>query len=186
MWLGSWPKLWVSRPSSKTKIGPKLGLFYTCFFMILTPVRPVLMIFVHLRAVFMCFKVSIRYGLVPDPREGNIWGVMGVYAHHEQKWALFGELTQPVDKQNLEMKRIIGSRATVKSTMNALLETWVSATAQIARLGVVSLLTYMTSMTMLMSYKMVISNLHMSLLSITLTCFNRGKFFGRKLGRRWV
>ena len=53
--------------------------------MILTPVRPVLMGFVHLRAVFMCFKVSIRYGLVPDPREGNIWGVMGVYAHHEQK-----------------------------------------------------------------------------------------------------
>ena len=82
------------------------------------------------------------------------------------------------------MKRSIGSSATVKSTINALPETWVSATAQIARLGVVSLLTYMTSMTMLMSYKMVISNLHMSLLSITLTCFNREKFFGRKLGRR--
>ena len=68
----------MSRPSSKTKIGPKLGLFYTCFFMILTLITPVLVVSVHLRAVFMYFKGSIRCGLVPDPREMNIWGVMDI------------------------------------------------------------------------------------------------------------
>ena len=47
--------------------------------MILTLITPVLVVSVHLRAVFMYFKGSIRCGLVPDPREMNIWGVMDIY-----------------------------------------------------------------------------------------------------------